>query len=72
MKISKNPDVNWKNDEIQFPRLIMELESCGAFADCYFMEKLCDSMDLTEKEICEIIDRAQKKWDKIISIAKSH
>jgi hypothetical protein len=61
-KVSSNPDVNWRNDAIQFPRLIVELEAAGAFT-AKVMRSLTSSMDL--EEVKGLVDRAQKKWDKI-------
>lgn len=55
---------NWKNNKIQFPRLIAELEAIGAFNE-ETLHNLADSMDLTPDEVCELIDRAQNEWDKI-------
>lgn len=63
-KVSKNPDVNWRNDDIQFPRLIAEMEAMGAFQKPLLYD-LSASMDLTPNEVLEIVDRAQNKWDKI-------
>lgn len=66
MKISKNPNTNWENNNIQFPRLIAEMEIAGLFRH----RNVCivaESMDLDCEEIYEIIERAQKEWDKIKS-----
>lgn len=60
--ISKDSQDNWKNDQIQFARLISELESIGAFSN-EIMEGLSEETDLSQSEICEIIDRAQAAWD---------
>ena len=61
-KLKNNMDKNWKNDSIQFPRLIAELEALGAFTPSV-MEILREEMDLTNLEICCLIDRAQSKWE---------
>lgn len=53
----------WKNNAVQFPRLIVELESAGAFTP-EVMEYLCSSMDLHEDNISELIDRAEVIWNK--------
>ncbi len=53
---------DWKNDSIQFPRLISELEALGVFTPSV-MDILREKMDLTNLEICCIIDRAQSKWE---------
>lgn len=56
---------NWKNDAIQFPRLIAEAQACGGFEAT--IPELAEEMDLTTNEVCEIIERAQRTWDKIKS-----
>ena len=60
--LSKNCDENWKNDKIQFPRLLAELNSGGAIA---VNKELCQNMDLTAAQIYEILDRADTEWQKI-------
>jgi len=64
MKISRDSDENWKNDNIQFPRLIAEIEAVGGFTHS-LIDELKKSMDLTVYDIVELINRAQDKWDKI-------
>jgi hypothetical protein len=59
------PDENWLNNDIQFPRLISELEQVGAFTDAVVSE-LESSMDLDKSQICQLIDRAQSVWDDIV------
>ena len=57
-------DKLWRKDGVQFPRLIAELETVGAFTpDVY--AKLCEAMDLMEEEISELIGRAQMSWERI-------
>ena len=56
----------WKDDSIQFPRLIAEAEAAGLFADNNKLDTLCGEMDLLPEEIMEIVDRAQLKWAKIV------
>lgn len=54
----------WKNDKIQFARLLSEIEDV---CDCLNSDDwicLSDSMDLSEDEVGEIFDRAQKFWNK--------
>jgi hypothetical protein len=58
----ENP--RWLDDAVQFPRLIAELESTGAFTPAV-LQALSEEMDLTEADICELIDRAQAAWDDI-------
>lgn len=53
----------WKNNRLQFARLIAELEAAGAFIKKGLMKDLQDSMDLTTEEICEIVERASNEWD---------
>ncbi len=65
VKLSKSSQTNWENDDIQFPRLIAELEMAGAFSRKNIMADLCESMDLTEKDIMKLIERASNRWDKI-------
>jgi hypothetical protein len=55
---------NWNNDAIQFPRLIAELEMAGAITPMIY-DRLRESMDLTNSEINELIERAQAAWDAI-------
>ena len=64
MKISKDSNKNWKNNAIQFPRLIAELDSAGGFTE-EVSEYLCESMDVTMDELDDIVSRAQEEWDKI-------
>ena len=54
----------WYRDEVQFPRLIAELEAAGAFTD-EVMNNLCNSMDLAVSDISQLVDRAQVKWEKL-------
>jgi len=57
--------MNWENNDIQFPRLIAELEAAGVFARPSVMAELCWSMDLTEKEVLEIVERASNRFNEI-------
>jgi hypothetical protein len=61
---SKNPEKNWNNDSIQFPRLIAELEACGAFTP-KVVKGLSASMDLDSEDIYTLVTRAQDIWDGI-------
>lgn len=58
------PNQNWRNDAIQFPRLISEM-----FAALHFnileQKALCDSMDLAWTDILMIVHRADKEWNRI-------
>ena len=53
---------NWENNQLQYARLIAELEQAGAF-NAQMMDTLCLEMDLSPQNICEIIDRASSEWD---------
>lgn len=61
-QVSTDPNKNWKNDAIQFPRLIAELEAAGAL-DTELLSQVALSMDLTLDEVTELVDRAQATWD---------
>lgn len=61
MKAVQHP---WQNNAIQFPRLIAELEAAGGFTEAV-VQDLQTSMDLDERDIYELIDRAQAQWDRI-------
>jgi len=52
----------WLRDDIQFARLIAELEAAGAFTPAV-MSALCASMDLAEDRISELVDRAQARFE---------
>lgn len=64
-KVTKDPNKNWENDDIQFPRLIAELEATGAFENDALCEAVCEEMSITMDELSNLIDRAQTKWDNI-------
>lgn len=58
----------WEDNSIQFPRLIAEAVAAGVWDDKSDAFRLmCDSMDLEPKEVFEVIDRAQKEWEKIVA-----
>lgn len=63
-KVSKDPGKNWKNNAIQFPRLIEELQGLGVFTP-KVIKDLATSMDLTREEVTELLDRATTIWDDI-------
>lgn len=60
--LDKGSGDKWGNDEIQFARLIEELNAVGAFTD-EVVQGLCVSMDLEPGHIEELIDRATVKWE---------
>jgi hypothetical protein len=66
VKVSKNPDTNWQNTAVQFPRFIAEAEAAGAFTEDT-INQMAWSMDLPEREIYILIDRACEAWDAIKS-----
>lgn len=51
----------WKNDKIQFARLLAEIDAIGLSATAWWT--LCDSMDLEPEDIQAIFDRAEEYWD---------
>ena len=61
--MSDQTDV-WKDNHVQFARLIAETEAAGAFTDTV-LKDMSDGMDLTTHEIGQIIDRAQAERERI-------
>ena len=65
-RASKRQSKIWKDNSIQFPRLIAEMNAAGAFNvviyGTHVMKLLAESMDLTEKQVREIIDRADTEF----------
>jgi hypothetical protein len=55
-------NIKWQDDKLQFARLIAELEAAGAFT-ASVMDDLCSSMNLSNIEISDVVDRAQKFWE---------
>jgi len=53
---------HWLNNGHQYARLIEELQGVGAFTPAV-MKALAESMDLTEGEVAELMERAQDEWD---------
>ena len=52
----------WTNNELQFARLLCELELANAFNQ-ETIDTLCVEMDLEENDIIELLERAQIVWD---------
>lgn len=52
----------WKNNEIQFARLICELEMAGVITE-NVLDQLEESMDLEIQDLDELLERATKVWD---------
>jgi hypothetical protein len=57
---------SWEINAVQFPRLISELQACGAFTR-HMMVALCHSMDLKPRDLEELIERACVEWDRIVA-----
>lgn len=55
---------HWSNNELQFARLISELEELDVFSGPTLSD-LCKSMDLNPDDVMELIDRAQNHWDDV-------
>lgn len=73
IKISKDPQKNWENNNIQFPRILAELSALDILdktihADQGFLtirQALACEMDVTENELNEVLDRAEAVWQSI-------
>jgi len=52
----------WDRDDIQFPRLLDEIQGIG-LTDTQYVQ-IAESMDLTPEEVHELFERAQTAWDK--------
>jgi hypothetical protein len=59
------PDDRWASDATQFPRLLSEIMGVGLTKDQY--ASLCESMDLSNRDIDDLLDRADVEWEKIKS-----
>jgi hypothetical protein len=53
----------WETDNVQFPRLLAEINAMGLTAPQYSM--LESSMDLTTEQVDELLERAEKRWNEI-------
>ena len=53
----------WDLNDIQFPRLLCEIFAVGLTK--YQLEALSASMDLSQKQIKEILERADLEWERI-------
>ena len=62
--VPKDPNKNWRDNSIQFPRLISEIGATIDFTNKEWND-LCESMDLSQGEINDLFDRAQLKWEAI-------
>jgi hypothetical protein len=61
--VSSDPNVNWANDRIQYPRLLAELYAMSGID--VLIRQVCTSMDLTPAQVEELFERAQRQWDQI-------
>lgn len=55
-------DAKWRDNAIQFPRLLAEI---SATQDTLDMQALADAMDLSVEEVNELFDRADTEWERI-------
>jgi hypothetical protein len=53
----------WKNDNLQFLRLLSELRACGISDEQY--KFLTSSADLTPERVDELLDRAETTWEEV-------
>lgn len=52
----------WARDSIQFPRLLAEIYAAGLTAK---QERdICASMDITKEELYDLLERADRAWEK--------
>jgi hypothetical protein len=64
--MAKKPLTMWERDNVQFPRLLAEINATGLTTGQYRM--LEDSMELTTAEIDELLERAEDRWTRIKGI----
>lgn len=64
IRLSRNSNLNWRNDAIQFPRLLAEMMSTIEFTTRQ-REDLCETMDLEWSEVLELFDRADLVWQAV-------
>jgi hypothetical protein len=64
VRVDPEPDVNWQNDAIQFPRLLAEI-SANIDWTRRQLEDLMEATDLTKEQLMEIFERATTAWDTI-------
>ena len=55
----------WENDKVQFARLINELDLLDVF-DLNTLISLACSMDLSQKDILDLIERAKNVYDETL------
>ena len=64
IEVSTDPQANWENNAIQFPRLIAEICANVEFKPEHWKD-LQESMDLSEDKLNELFDRANDTWENI-------
>ena len=60
--VSDDPNVNWNDDSLQFPRLLDELQ---AVHPNLITPELLESMDLEFSQVAELFERASTRWGRI-------
>lgn len=62
-KVKEQHARNWKDNHIQFPRLLAEIYAAGLSAK---QEKdICTSMDITRDELYELLERSDKEFERL-------
>lgn len=64
VKVSSDPNENWANDDIQFPRLLAELYATVGLDEAQW-DDLCATTGLDRGQILEIFERADVVWQEI-------
>ncbi len=59
-----NENPRWLDNNVQFPRLIVELKA-NVTISREDWSSLCDSMDLSGDYVDELFDRAEAEWGRI-------
>jgi len=62
-------DANWKNDQLQFARLLSEIQASKLTSEQY--KDLSESMDLSFDEIDELLQRATDAFEHLTNIEKA-
>jgi len=55
----------WANDNVQFVRLLGELNAAGALDVPEVIDAVCASMDLLPAQVRELMDRAESVWERV-------
>ena len=58
---TQNP--RWLDNEVQFARVIAEAEGLGLFTSDV-ARQLCSEMDLSERDLAHLLERARKRFDR--------